>query len=248
VNHVTVVETTYDGYKQGSPMGKLEKLRRKCERHGFKNTLYAIALKAINSVFVLRILRGVYVQAPDASFLECPEGFSAEFLSTQTLREYARDSKTELSDAFVDEALGRGGQCYALREGRTLAAYGWYSSGSTSVGIGDLVLAFDPRYVYMYKGFTDTRYRGQRLHAIGMTRALQHYKNSRYEGLVSYVEAHNFDSLKSCARMGYHVFGSIYVTRIFGRYFAFSSPGCNRFDFRLRHAGVDSASLRFGKN
>jgi hypothetical protein len=27
----------------------------------------------------------------------------------------------------------------------------------------------------MYKGFTLKRYRGQRLHAIGMTRALEHY-------------------------------------------------------------------------
>jgi hypothetical protein len=121
-------------------------------------------------------------------------------------------------------------------------------AGSTPVGIADLVLTFDPRYVYMYKGFTDTRHRGQRLHAIGMTRALHHYRDCRYKGLVSYVEAHNFDSLKSCARMGYHVFGSIYVTRVFRRYVAFSSTGCERFDFRLRHARVDPVSLKFGKN
>ena len=92
------------------------------------------------------------------------------------------------------------------------------------------------------------RYRGQRLHAIGMTLALRHYRNSGYRGIVSYVEAQNFDSLKSCFRMGYSVFGSIYVIRVFGRHFAFSSTGCRRFDFRLRHAGPDPVSLRFGKN
>jgi hypothetical protein len=85
----------------------------------------------------------------------------------------------------------------------------------------------------MYKGFTDSRYRGQRLHAIGMTRALEHYLSKGFGGIVSYVESTNFDSLKSCFRMGYRVFGSIYVVRIFGRDFAFSSPGCRRFDFRV---------------
>ena len=99
----------------------------------------------------------------------------------------------------------------------------------------------------MYKGFTDPRYRGQRLHAIGMTRAMRHYKNNGCKGLVSYVEARNFDSLKSCLRMGYRVFGSVYVTRIFGRYVALSSPGCRRFDFRLRSAQVHPAYRTFAK-
>ena len=226
----------------------LETLHRMFARHGLARALYALGLKWINSAFVLRILRGVYVVAPDASFIEHPDAYEAEFLSTQKLREYAQQPNTQISDAFLDKALARGDQCYAIRDGETLAAYGWYSSGRTPVGIGDLVLTFDPRYVYMYKGFTDTRYRGQRLHAIGMTRALRHYRNSGYRGIVSYVEAQNFDSLKSCFRMGYSVFGSIYVIRVFGKYFAFSSAGCWRFEFRLRHAEPDPAALRFGKN
>jgi hypothetical protein len=85
----------------------------------------------------------------------------------------------------------------------------------------------------MYKGFTGRDYRGQRLHAIGMTRALQHYLDGGYGGIVSYVESTNFDSLKSCARMGYRVFGSIYAVELLGRWFAFSSPGCARFGFRV---------------
>src|SRR5437667_315175 len=82
------------------------------------------------------------------------------------------------------------------------AAYGWYASAATPVAPG-LVLHFAPGYVYMYKGFTHDLHRGKRLHAIGMTRALQHYRSSGFKGVVSYVESSNFDSLKSCARMGY---------------------------------------------
>ena len=234
--------------RKGSVIAKaLESLRRKCERHGFWNTLYALVLKSINSVFVLRILRGVHVAVPEPSFLQCPDGYAADFLSTQRLRGYSQDPKSELSAGFLDHAFARGDQCYAIRDGETLAAYGWYSAGGTPVGLGDLVLTFHSSYAYMYKGFTDARYRGQRLHAIGMTRALQHYSRHGYAGLVSYVEADNFDSLKSCFRMGYSVFGSIYVVRLFGRHFAFSSPGCKRFDFRLRHAASASGMLTFGK-
>jgi hypothetical protein len=226
----------------------VQKVRRRVQRHGVRNTLYALSLKAFNSVFVLKILRGVYVEQPDASFIEYPQNYRAGFLTADELRAYARDPRTELSDGFLDAALSRGDQCYAIRDGEALAAYGWYSFGTTPIGLSDLVLIFSRDHVYMYKGFTDTNYRGQRLHAIGMTRALAHYLSCGYHGIVSYVEAHNFDSLKSCFRMGYGVFGSIHVVRFFGRYYAFSSPGCKRFQFRLEHADHGPATLTFGKN
>ena len=226
----------------------IQGLRRKLHSHGLQNTLDAFVLKALNRVFVVKILRGVCVEQADASFLKVPQNYQAGFLTADELRSYSCDPRTEISSEFLDEALGRGDQCYAIRDGATLAAYGWYSAGSTPIGLGDLVLNFSRHYVYMYKGFTDARYRGQRLHAIGMTRALAHYLSGGYNGLVSYVEAHNFDSLKSCFRMGYRVFGSIYVVRVFGRFHAWSSAGCSRFGFRLDHAAPGAPALTFGKN
>lgn len=218
------------------------------QRHGVSNTIDAFALKAINSAIGLKFLRGVCIEKADALFLQCPAAYRAGFLSAAQLRDYARDPRTELSEKFLGEALSRGDQCYAICDSDTLAAYGWYSFGRTPIGLSDLVLNFSPEYVYMYKGFTDTRYRGQRLHAIGMTRALQHYLSCGYKGLVSYVEAQNFDSLKSCFRMGYAVFGSIGVTCFLGRYYAFASPGCTRFQFRLEHTQSGAAHLTFGKS
>lgn len=121
-------------------------------------------------------------------------------------------------------------------------------NGDECYAICDLVLHFAEGYVYMYKGFTATRYRGQRLHAIGKTRALQHYVESGYRGMLSYVESTNFESIKSGARMGAQVFGSIYVLQLFGRNFTFSSPGCKAFDFRAadteRPAPVSAKELQ----
>jgi hypothetical protein len=76
---------------------------------------------------------------------------------------------------------------------------------------------------------------------------LQHYLSKGYDGMLSHVESTNFDSLKSAARMGAEMFGSICVVRIFGRHFAFSSPGCRRFDFRIEDAAAPARGLRRGK-
>src|SRR5699024_6299583 len=119
------------------------------------------------------------------------------------LWQLARDPENALDASFLNEALAKGDRCYAILDGERLAAYGWYSRQPTRIDPPELLLGFDAGYVYMYKGLTRHEYRGQRLHAIGMNRALQHYLEQGAKGLVSYVESTNVDSLKSCFRLGY---------------------------------------------
>lgn len=214
----------------------VQKILLKLRRQGLWNVLHGLSLEVLNSMVLFKILRGVYVDRADPAYLACQDSHKPMFLSTNALREFAKDPVTEMSERFVDDALRSGDQCYAICDGATLAAYGWYSTRPTPAGSPDLLLHFAAGYVYMYKGFTDSRYRGQRLHAIGMTRALEHYLSKGFGGIVSYVESTNFDSLKSCFRMGYKVFGSVLLIRIFGRYFTFSTPGCKAFGFWVEHA------------
>ena len=203
-------------------------------------------MRAVNAVIGLRILRAVHVATPDSAFLSCPEGYRAGFLTRGELEHFASDPKSEISKQFLAEASTRGDACFALRHGETLAAYGWYATGPTPIGPG-AVLRFDPRYVYMYKGFTDERHRGKRLHALGMTMALAVYLASGYEGIVSYVDSTNFDSLKSCWRMGYVMFGSVYLASILGRCLSWASPGCRRFGFEVQVSpGRRAGGRQFG--
>jgi hypothetical protein len=211
----------------------VQKAFRNLQRHGAGAFLHLLFMRLVNAVVPFKILRGVQVAKADPDFLDTPPHYTPSFLAPGALHEFAADRATEMSRGFVDEALRNSGECYAICDGRTLAAYGWYSNRPTPIHPAELELHFDDSYVYMYKGFTDQRYRGQRLHAIGMTRALQHYLDAGYRGIVSYVESTNFDSLKSCFRMGYDVFGSVYVVRLFGRYFTWASPGCDAFGFRV---------------
>ena len=202
-------------------------------RFGARGTVYRAALKAVNTVALVKILRGVSVEKVAAEFLQLPERFTAGFLTPDTIRLYAADSDIGMPPAFVDEALAKGDECYGILNGDTLVSYGWYSIRPTRIDPPELLLEFDTEYIYMYKGYTHPDFRGHRLHGIGMTQALKHYKSKGLKGIVSYIEADNFASLKSAFRMGYRTFGSVYIFSLFGTIFTRTTPGCRKCDFRI---------------
>jgi len=142
----------------------------------------------------------------------------------------------EITDEFLRAAFAKGDECYGFLDGSVLASYGWYANTPTAIDIPALKLHFDPRYIYMYKGYTHVKYRGQRLHAIAMGRALEAYKGKGFRGLLSYVEWNNFSSLKSCYRLGYSDIGNIYLFQLFGRYRTHADRSCLRYGLHLSQA------------
>ncbi len=212
----------------------LQKSQTKIRQNGLFNTLLQVLLKLINTFTLFKILRGLTLQKVDPRFLDYPPHFTPMFLSEQLLRHYALDPVNELPGPFIDQAMARGDQCFGIFDGEKLASYGWYSRQPTPIDPPELLLHFSSSFVYMYKGFTHHDYRGQRLHAIGMNLALKHYLEQGYQGLVSYVESGNFDSLKSCYRLGYLNIGSIYLFRLFGRYRSVASRDCEPYQLGLK--------------
>lgn len=209
------------------------RLRSSIATIGIVPTLHDLALKAANRAVLVKILKCVAVERVNDAFLGCPEPYRPMFLDEEMLREFVRDPGNDLSPGFLEEALSKNDECYGILAGGALAAYGWYSRGPTRIDPPDLVLHPGHRYVYMYKGFTHPDYRGRRLHAIGMTLALQHYLARGFKGLVSYVESNNFSSLHSVLRMGYEKFGTVCVLKVFGVYFTHASAGCRAHDVRI---------------
>lgn len=207
-------------------------LLEEVRRHGWRRTLYHVLLRGINSVVRFKILRGVWIERVDPAYLTCPEPYTGQFLTERMLRDFARDPENDMPESFLEEALSKGDECYGICDGTTLVAFGWYASTPTNLD-PELLVRFSGEYVYMYKGFTHVGHRGKRLHAIAMSLALQHYLSKGSRGLVSCIESDNSSSLKSSTRMGYAVFGSVYVLKVFGRYATYSSPGCKRFGFRI---------------
>ena len=217
--------------------------RSQVSAFGFWNTVRAWALRAVQRVIDFKVLRAMCITVVAPAFLELPPGLSGDFLDRETLRRMTADPKYDVTPEFLDGALAKGDECYAILDGNQPAAYGWYAHSPTPMSDG-LLVHFGPAYVYMYKGFTLDAYRGRRLHAIGMTRALAAYQARGFKGLVSYIEADNLNSLKSAYRMGYVDFGRVFIIRILGRYLTFRTPGSAALGFGVAPASTTDHARR----
>lgn len=229
---------------------RMSTLLPKVRRHGIAKVIFSSLLKRLDSRLRFKVLRCHHLALGVADFLAVPPGYAAAFVADSAVRKSMRDGRFEASEQFVGEALAKGDKCYGLSQDDALSAYSWYATTPTRALPG-LRVHFSRDYVYMYKAFTHEPHRGRRLYAVGVTRALRHYRSIGYKGVLAYVDASNLDSLKSCARMGFKPFGSIYVLEAFGRYHVYASPGCARFGLYVAdslesgHAGLrSSAPLR----
>jgi hypothetical protein len=199
---------------------------------GASAALHDLQQRAVNRVVPFQILRGMTAELPDINPKLFEAGsFRAGFADPDRIRA-AATSEYEMSPAFCDDAFARGDRCFALYDGDRLASFGWYSTQPTHISDG-LVLHFEPAWVYMYKGFTHPDYRGKRLHGIGMSLALRAVTESGSRGLISYVKSNNFQSLRSIERMGYRIFGDIYLARVMGKAVTWASQTCKPYGFRL---------------
>lgn len=205
----------------------LSLIRDNFKNYGVAAGVHDLTKKAVNRIVPVRVLRAVKLRLDrvERSFLDVPDGFEGRFASPDELRAWSADPRHDLDEAFLADAAARGDRCYAITRDGELASYGWYSKRPCRID-DTLVFHFDPAWVYMYKGFTLPAYRGKRLHAVGMARALEAYVREGSRGILSYVESNNFASLKSCYRMGYEDVGTIVVSRLGRSTYSLASPAC----------------------
>ena len=216
-------------------LGAVRSLAGNARAFGLGAALRDLEYRAINKVVPLRIFKGMtaILDDVDRSLFETG-GFAVRIAGFDELRAAAAQPawSTELSPAFLDRAAARGDECVGIFDGDALVSMGWYARTPTPLS-DSLVLHFDSAWTYMYKGFTLKSHRGKRLHGIGMTFALAHYTAVGARGLISYVEFNNLESLRSVERMGYKLFGDIYVVQVGGRERFVSTPGCRPYRFGL---------------
>jgi len=209
-------------------------IQRDIGQLGLANTFKDYAFKVINLLTLFKVFHAMTIGKVNPKYLLTEEKYTCKFLTPEELFVFSSDKELELDEEFLRYAIEKGDECYAILDGERLAAYGWYSNASTIVG-EDLHLKFHEDYIYMYKGYTHQHYRGQRLHAVGMTRALDAYLQRGFKGIVSYVEAGNFRSLQSVYRMGYADFGKVYILKLLGKYLIHHSRGCDNYGFRVEN-------------
>jgi len=203
-------------------------------KYGVWATLHDLECRLVNKALPFQILRGMTVRlrnVRDPGLFEAP-GFDGRFLKEGELWIYAQNPEHQISPEFLATALARGDRCYALVDKRNgaLATYGWYTNLRTPLD-EHFLLHFERAWTYMYKGYTMPKYRGKRLHAVGMCRALRAVRREGRRGLISCVSSSNLASLQSVTRMGYQIFGDVYLWRAAGRSYTYATPGCRPYGF-----------------
>src|ERR1051326_8641631 len=96
---------------------------------GIVSGAHDLAVRALNRVGYLRILKGVVITAPG----ESPSTLSYRHgvAEPEPLRAIAQDPAYELDTVFLQQAFAKGDECYAIWDGDVLASYGWYSTAPT---------------------------------------------------------------------------------------------------------------------
>jgi hypothetical protein len=206
-------------------------------RHGLGPTLYHAAYRAANHLTEVAVWNTLVITLDmlDKKCLRRSDRVRGRLVEAAAMRPYVGDPENLLTDRFIDEAIARGDQCYALFDGAMIANYGWYSTRPTRLSEvrGAPVLHFDPSYAYMYNTFTRPEYRGRRLNALGIAAALEEWTRVGLSGLVAYVVSSNFASLKSCERMGFETFGHLIILTVGAHQVWRVTPGCKKYAFRV---------------
>lgn len=208
-------------------------IERNFQSHGLRAAVYDVAIRAANTFMTWKNLQCIVISDPNPACADVAPPYRHVVLDREALLSFSKTDDYELKSEFVLEALDKGDECHAILHGDELASYGWYSPRPTLLN-EELRVHFSREYLYMFKGFTLRKHRGQRLHAIGMTLALMKYRAAGYKGLVSIVETNNFDSLKSCYRMGYLPCGNIWYAKLASKYLIRADAACRAFGFDLR--------------
>jgi hypothetical protein len=202
---------------------------------GRRAALHDLQQRIVNRLLPFQVLKGMIATA---------DAIDSTLLDSGTLRSHfvARDEllaaasvpevADEMAPGFVDKAIARGDECFGIFDDSQLVSFGWYSNQPTPISDA-LVLHFDRAWMYMYKGYTLRSHRGKRLHGIGMSQALAAYTKRGARGLISYVRSTNFQSLRSTERMGYQIFGDVYIAEAIGRPVIWATPGCAAYDFHV---------------
>jgi len=179
---------------------------------GLTGVIFVFIYKVINIFTSLIILRIQKIECSEINknLLGKLGNYNGRFLNRDEIYEFGLDSENDLPKSFVDYALEKEDECFAIQDGSVLANYCWCTKKPTIIN-EELVFKFKSEYYYRYRGFTRIPYRGKRLHAINNAESLKVFTERGVKGFVTYVEANNFTSYKSTQRMNYTLVGNAYI-------------------------------------
>jgi hypothetical protein len=212
------------------------KVRDYAARHGYWRTGLYLAGEGLRHAGVVArsIVVGLRPEHVVRSAFDPGVALERCLLTTNEVAGLPSAAPDQLPAAFLAKAEARGDLCYAILDKGVLVSFGWYAL--TTATLYGRPLSFSRDYVFMYHGYTARPYRGQHLHALGLAEALAAFCARGRRGLVSVVDAVNFDSLASTRRLGFIERGSILHVGRGVCSARFATPATREFGIRIVEA------------
>jgi hypothetical protein len=219
--------------KAARPTTKLGRLKAHLDRWGVMRTLYNLIMIGAGrilgiNVFVVR--HREMEEEPD--YPSTLPGLDIRVMTTQELREAAKEAELGLSSEFVEAAIDRGDLAIAAFDGDVLAAYVWRSQ--TSAPHTDTVwVRVKKPCSYSYNSFTRPGYRGKHISPVIHLSSDTEMIKLGYKYRAGFVAVTNFASLAAGKSMGTQVIGHIAYVEWFGRLFLFRAKAIKEIGFEF---------------
>ncbi|MCZ6817984.1 MAG: hypothetical protein O7G31_00650 [Calditrichaeota bacterium] len=163
-----------------------------------------------------------------------PEGCQFSMLTEQELLDFGHDPALELFESTIKDSIARGEICFGATLNGKLVAYDWRAfSAAILEKKHNIWVDFNPGNVYDRYSFTVPAYRGKHIiRPLWVYADDQCYKKGETNNL-SFVDTDNFPPLRACKMAGYPVVGYAGYIHLFGKLFAFRTPGAEKYGFRF---------------
>ena len=152
-------------------------------------------------------------------------------LSEDDLAKAREALPSEFPERFLKDARARGDLCIGAYDGSRLAAYVWRAYRVAR--INDFLIELPAGVRYGYKAYTRPEYRGRHIQT-SLVVAMEHVCLQRgVRKSLSFIDVHNYSSIRSNDRREPRWAGRILFLRIGGQQRAWLSPAAKRLGIRL---------------
>jgi hypothetical protein len=161
-----------------------------------------------------------------------PDGIVTRVMTSDDLARAQLSAPAQFEPDFVAAAQARGDFCVGAFDGDRIVSFGWRTF-STAPADDGLWVGTPRPFPYGYKAFTDPAYRGRHLRDVVSLAGDQICLARDCTQMIGYRETHNFASIASSLRRGSVFVGYAGWFKLFGRVWAFHSPGVRRLGLRF---------------
>jgi hypothetical protein len=168
--------------------------------------------------------------------LPLPLGLEMHILSPEEVRNHVNAPHLDFRVTSVNQAIARGDVCIGAFKGDELVAYTWRALRGPVPHTSGWEVIWNPGLMYRYKAWTSPTYRGFHIHDVLSKAIDQHLGELGHTKGLSFVETHNFSSLRTLARKTRRHIGYAGYIQRFGFFVPFRTPGCRQVGFAFRRA------------